>query len=128
MVRGMPARALEPEPDDEEAVLFQAFLIGDAGARETLPPRFKGLLSAMANRMGADLPPDQREEAVNETWAILLEGRGNGFDPRRGRVSTYVAQVMRDAIRRVRASYAPPGQRTRLPNRTEPEVADGGDM
>ena len=60
MVRGKPARALEPEFDDEELALFEALLAGDGDAREALPARFEKRLLTMARRKGAGLAPDQQ--------------------------------------------------------------------
>src|SRR5262249_19870811 len=42
-------------------------------------------------------------------------------------LSTYLDQLMKDAVRKVRASYAPPGRRTRLPSREESQEHDERD-
>jgi len=115
MMRKMRAGA---DVDDAQ---FQAFLDGDVGAREILPRSLHRRLLAVADRVGADLSPDQREEAVDEMWALILEGRGDEFDPTRAGAWTYLTHVLKDGVRRVRASYALPGTRTRASPGIEPK-------
>ena len=49
-----------------------------------------------------------RGEVVNQAVVILLENPCR-FDPRRGAAAAFLAQVVREGARVVRASYAPPG-------------------
>jgi hypothetical protein len=98
---------------------FLAFLRGDPTLREAFPRQLNDKLLAVAKKTGGDLAPDQLEEVANEVWVLVLSGRGSRFDPQRGNAMAFLYGLVRDAVRRVRASYASPGFRTRLPSRKE---------
>jgi hypothetical protein len=111
----MTESAVTPQINED----FLAFLRGDVTVRETLPRQLHAKLLSLARSTGRDLALDQLEEVTDEVWVLVLSGRGSGFDSQRGDVFAFLHELVRDAVRRVRASYAPPGCRTRLPSRKE---------
>jgi len=89
-----------------------AYLRGDADARVRFPVEAHRILTDLAAHHGCFLPVDVREEVVNEAHLIMLERR-SGFDPARGSAPVFLRFVVRDAVKRVAATYCPPGWRTR---------------
>src|SRR5262245_20539267 len=92
-----------------------AYVRGDADARDRFPGEAAKVLTALVAHHAWFLPADVRKEAVNEAHVILLE-RVTGFDPQRGPARVYLRMIVRDAVKRVAASYCPPGQTTRTTN------------
>lgn len=90
-----------------------AFLAGDQAVRASLPVKLNRALLNQSRRRAPDLAPDIIEEVVQETWLELLTCSPGSFDPSRGTASAFLSLKLGNAITRVRASYTPPGQRTR---------------
>lgn len=103
--------------------LFVAYIRGDAAARDRFPIESEETLARLTERHGWYLPPDIRAEVVSEAHLILLQ-RGAGFDPTRSTARVYLRLIVRDAVKRVAASYCPPGWRTR-PSRVEAKGRGG---
>ncbi|MFD2236710.1 hypothetical protein [Aureimonas populi] len=66
----------------------------------------------ITNRYASDLPEDFHEEVVHEAIADLMEIGAQALDDRSG-LALFRRAVI-NAIRTIRANYAPPGRRTRL--------------
>ena len=94
------------------------FLSGDPDAREQLPALLRGKLLTRLRVRPAHLDPDLHAEVEQRTWELLLLKAPSSFDPTRGSAITYLRPIALTAVRDVRASYAPPGCRTR-PQRDE---------
>ncbi|NOT35552.1 MAG: hypothetical protein HOP12_15515 [Candidatus Eisenbacteria bacterium] len=92
--------------------LLVAYLRGDLDARERFPAEAHDVLTRLAAHHAWFLPQDVRDEVVSEAHLILLE-RGAVFDPSRAPARVFLRLVVRDAVKRVAASYCPPGWRTR---------------
>src|SRR5258708_36794735 len=74
-------------------------------------------MERMVARIAPYLPEDIREEAVDEVFVRLMENPPK-FTPGEFSARTLVFNLLRNAVRQVRALYAPPGEKTRL----DPEV------
>lgn len=103
---------------------FEAFINGDSEARETLPLRLHDKLLQEAREQARELSEDQLEDIVQEVWLLILGPRGAGWNRDRGSAWSFLRQLIKDAARAVRATYAPPGVRTRLPTK-QARDADG---
>lgn len=66
----------------------------------------------ITNRYASDLPEDFHEEVVHEAIADLMEIGAEALDDRSA-LALFRRAVI-NAIRTIRANYAPPGRRTRL--------------
>jgi len=107
--------AFDPDADDLIAALG-----GDEQATTRLVSRFQDRLYIWAHRKAPDLAVfDRFDDAVSRTWELLMRRDIASFDPARVRARTFLAQLLRCAIRDVRAAHAPPGQRTRQPARDD---------
>ena len=95
--------------------LMVAYLRGDAAARDRFPVAAHKVLTLLSTHHAWFLPKDLRAEIVNEAHLILLE-RPATFDPARAPARVFLRFVVRDAVKRVAASYCPPGWRTRMSN------------
>jgi DNA-directed RNA polymerase specialized sigma24 family protein len=95
---------------------LKAFLAREPSALSLFPQEADHELGLLAARVGNGLPKDVRPELVDEVYKFLLSGNAPAFDPTRGTAKAYLWQAMRNAAKTVRASYAPPGQPTRLRN------------
>lgn len=103
--------------------LLLDFLNHVSYAAEEFPKVARPFLLAVARRRAPDLPVDLRQDIVSETFALLLMIPESAFNPAIGPAKSFLALQVRSAIRRVRADYCPPGQRTRPLTRT-PTVAE----
>jgi hypothetical protein len=104
--------ALEGPPPDRLADLLVAYLGGDPAARGRFPVAVHEVLTRLSFHHAWFLPKDVRAEVVNEAHLVLLE-RGSSFEPERAPTRVFLRLVVRDAVKRVAASYTPPGWRTR---------------
>jgi DNA-directed RNA polymerase specialized sigma24 family protein len=93
--------------------LLQAFLAGDPIARNTLPRVAERYLIVIVRRLDPALPEDLRGEVVNQALLNLLRQDAGSYRPARGSAGTFLGLMVRNALRQVRAMYAPPGQPTR---------------
>jgi hypothetical protein len=101
---------------DPDAADLSAALGGDAGALTRIVSRYERKLLTRAKHQAPDLKIfDRTEDAVSRTWELLLKRKPDSFDPDVVRAKTYLYQLLRTAIRDVRAAHATPGQPTRLP-------------
>lgn len=101
-----------PDPDADD---LSAALRGDHIAVSRLVSRFQHKLEIRTKRKAPDLKVFARtEDAVSRTWELLLKRKPSSFDPSVVRAKTYLYQLLRVAIRDVRAAHATPGQPTRL--------------
>jgi DNA-directed RNA polymerase specialized sigma24 family protein len=102
--------ASDPDADD-----LCAALRGDHAALTRLVSRYQRKLETRTKRKAPDLKVFGRtEDAVSRTWELLLKRKPGSFDPSVVRAKTYLYQLLRVAIRDVRAEHATPGQPTRL--------------
>lgn len=95
--------------------LLVAYLRGDADARDRFPGEAAETLANLAAHHAWFLPPDVREEVVSEAHLILLT-RQASFDPQLAPARVFLRMIVRDAVKRVAASYCPPGWKTRTTN------------
>lgn len=118
---------------DEAADLLEAFLQPRKEARRTLSDSASRRLLRLARRLARDLPDDLLGEVVNETWLLLLSSSAR-FDRTRGTAAGFIALYMKNALRLVRARYAPPGvgkrdaSRRRAGRLTKPVVEDADEV
>ncbi len=92
---------------------FEHFLRGDAIARRCFPAQAQRELMQIAVALVRDLPEGAAEELVQEMWADVLSKSVVDFDATRGSAKAYLRGALRNAVKAVRASYAPPGERAR---------------
>jgi hypothetical protein len=115
-------KPFSPSQHDEElesAALLTGFLAADPDARTQFPARLGGRLRATAARIAPDLK--QRElidEVVQQAYLLLLRRPAGHFDPDRGSTAAYLYQILRSAVRDIRAENPSPGATTR-PRRDE---------
>ena len=101
-----------PDPD---ATDLSAALGGDAEALTRIVSRYQRRLLTRAKHQAPDLKIfDRTEDAVSRTWELLLKRKPESFDPSAVRAKTYLFQLLRTAVRDVRAAHATPGLPTRL--------------
>lgn len=108
--------ATPPSLDSE----LTSFLAGDDRAGAALYKRLKVPLLRQVRRHAPDLPRDIAEEAVTGVFVLMMENR-NRFDPARGTAQAFIsATLLPEAVRRIRADNAQPGQpkRHRKPGTT----------
>lgn len=105
-----------PVADQNLDTLLIGFVSRDPVALDQFPRKAKPLVKQLARRWGYDLSCDLHEEVVQETFLTLLGGKITPFKPTRGTVPAYLSGVVRNAVQRVKASYCPPGMRTRSLN------------
>lgn len=99
--------------DPDRALLVDA-INGDRGAFEQIVGRYHPRLLGLARYAAPDLAVlDLFEDAVNETWIVLMRARPGSYDPARSSVLTFLGLLLRQGARRVRADHAQPGRRTR---------------
>lgn len=105
----------------DKATQFAAFLAGDSVARKRFPEMYhKGILKRtqfLMNLRGKDLSLGLAEDVVQCFWLSLLKLTPTAFHADSGCVDGFIDSRLLTAIRDVRAMYAPPGQRTRLPTK-----------
>src|ERR1700749_1117317 len=84
--------ASDPSDDAEDEVLVTAMAAGDRGAMATLYERHASLLLGLALRIVRE-----RREAEDLLHDVFLEAwrTASGFDPKRGRVRTWLGLRMR---------------------------------
>lgn len=99
--------------NDLDALLHR-FLAGDHFAREELPRVARPYLRKIARRLGTELPDDIQQEVVNQALLNLTQQKPGNYDPERGTAKTFLRFMLQNAVRQVRASYAPPGHVTRV--------------
>jgi DNA-directed RNA polymerase specialized sigma24 family protein len=93
--------------------LILAALTGNRQASDTLFRGGKDYIERLIARTAPNLPWDLRENALQETFILLMQARRGRYDPRRGSPKAFLRGLVLDAIRSVRASMTPPGQPTR---------------
>jgi DNA-directed RNA polymerase specialized sigma24 family protein len=67
----------------------------------------------LSRKIAPELARDKQEEIAQQTFLNLWELPPSSFDPERGSAKGFLYGHVRDAARKVRADYCPPGQRTR---------------
>ncbi len=104
-------------------VSLQGFLARDPSSYQDFPFLIYPQLRRMAEQLAPDIPTDLQEDIVNETWVKLLEKSPTHYDVHRGSERPYIGLVMRDAVKRVRANYRPPGSLSRQRRQQELQSA-----
>lgn len=94
--------------------LLRGFLAGDHVAREKLPRVAERYVLKIARRLGPDLPDDLHYDVVNQAFLNLMLQKPASYNPARGAAGTFLKLMVRNALRQVRASNAPPGHVTRV--------------
>lgn len=94
-----------PRPWD---ALLSDFLAGDSSKLK----RLEIFLRLLANNAARDLPPDLRNDVVQEVFFALLRAPQR-FDAQKGSAEHFFKLLLKDAIRRVRAQHSKAGFRTR---------------
>lgn len=87
--------------------LLVGFEEGDLHAQEAFPARVRGGLLRLSRQHAANLSPEQHQDVVQQTFVNLL-CTSREYNPEYS-VWTYMKGHVRNAIRQVRAAYAPPG-------------------
>ncbi|GEM_PF-5597612 len=99
------------------SVALVGFQTGDPQARQEFPIIAGPTLLKYARYLGCLLPKDVIREVPQEALIILLSSGVTPFDPARGKATAYLFGAVRNAVQRVRASYCPPGTKTRYDKR-----------
>jgi DNA-directed RNA polymerase specialized sigma24 family protein len=92
--------------------LLVAYLSGDCDFTTLYNKAKKPLLRVVA-RLAPFMPEDLREDVVQQTFMRLIENPPK-HDPSRCSPRTLLFGLLRNAVRQVRAMFAPPGQTTRI--------------
>ena len=105
--------------NDALAGQLVVFMRGDHATRnESAPILFKHFV-----RLARSLAPDQvaldRAEDIGQQALVTLLTKRTSFSPVRGHTGTFLGYVAKEGARAVRASYVPPGERTRLQKRPD---------
>lgn len=74
---------------------------------------------AVVRAMAPELPGDRQDEVVNEGIVCLLTAGLDGWRESGRDATPFFYACLRQGLRQVRASYAPPGVKTRRPTRAE---------
>lgn len=85
--------------------LLVRFLAGDVQARTTLPSLISATLRAHARRLS---PADFSrrgllDDVVSHTWELLMQRPAGAFEPARASAETYLATIVRTAVRDIRS-------------------------
>jgi len=104
--------------------LLRGFLAGNPVARDVLPRVAERYVLKIVRRIAADLPDDIHYEVVNQAFMNLTLQKPASYNPARGSAGTFLKLTVRNALRQVRATYAPPGHVTRV-RRRKGSVAAG---
>jgi RNA polymerase sigma factor (sigma-70 family) len=99
-----------PERFDRCLVRFQS---GDPQAADEFQRVIRPYLTNLARKVGRQLPDDIQEEIVQQTCLDLLGNSKMKFDPGRANAKKFLVLAVRNAFRKVRADYCPPGSPTR---------------
>src|SRR2546426_876257 len=108
---------------DLESLLPQ-FISRDPNALNAFPRSATPILKKLARRFAPELPRDLIDEIVQETYCALLNGSGHAFDAGRGTARKFFFGVVLNATQKVRASYCPPGTRTRKHSQKNEEAPE----
>ncbi|MBC8029215.1 MAG: sigma-70 family RNA polymerase sigma factor [Pyrinomonadaceae bacterium] len=108
----------DPKRFDVCLVRFQA---RDSLATEEFQTLVYPYLINLAHKIGRELPEDLRPEIVQQTCLNLLGNSKMKFDPQRGTAKKFLVLAVRNAFRKVRTDYCPPG------NPTRPTKQDGAE-
>ncbi len=88
--------------------LLLSFLGGNRAARTAFPMAVMPYLAGAARRLTPD--NEQVLEIVDEVFLALAKYRRVAFDPLRGAAKSFLQGLLKNAARKVRASYRTPGQ------------------
>jgi len=113
--------AVDTDPVASLDEVLSKFLADPSSASE-FPVLAQPHLVRFSRRFGAGLPDDVRDEIVNETLIGVMNTPTATFDPARGSALTFLAYQARQAARRVRAQYAPPAEKKRVPRKARAKV------
>lgn len=91
--------------------LIKAALMGQPYNQRRLGDEAQRYARRLSKAKAPDLPEDLHEEVCQQAFAELFRIGAGGLDQRSGKV--LFRRAVLAAVRVVRASYAPPGQRTR---------------
>jgi DNA-directed RNA polymerase specialized sigma24 family protein len=69
-------------------------------------------MKTFARNAAPELPVDIRDEVVSQSFEYLIQS-GPQFQPGRGSAKAFLKILTRQAVRKIRADYCPPGRRTR---------------
>lgn len=94
----------------------------DRSAQSQLYTASRSYLLRQVGYIAPYLAPDRREDVVHQAWLDLLNKGPEAFQPSvEHKVQTFFDFLLWNAVKKVRAQYCPPGQRTR------PKKDDEGD-
>ena len=100
--------------------MLAAFLVGDPAARAAFPAVARPIIERLARYHGRFLREHLLEDVVQEAFHILLRRGTRSYNPARTPAERHLRFVVRDAVKRVDATSAQPGRRTR-PSQVEIE-------
>lgn len=110
-----PAPAWEP--------FLIAYLSGDKGALTNLFSTATKPIQRFVKRVAPSLPEDLREDVAQQVFVRLIE-KPPEYVAEKLSASSLLFGLVRDAIKQVRATFAAPGQRTRLRITTQNEETE----
>jgi DNA-directed RNA polymerase specialized sigma24 family protein len=108
----MPALRAQSSVESPSSRLVRG-LEGDSHALADLFLDSRSTLTAHARRLARDFPSDLIEEAVSETWLMVVASGPAAVRRVRAPDTAYLVGVLRHAVRRVRANNRPPRVRSR---------------
>jgi RNA polymerase sigma factor (sigma-70 family) len=76
------------------------------------PTTARPLMKTFARRAAPELPADVQDEVVSQSFEYLIQSKAQ-FQPERGSAKAFLKVLTRQAVRKIRADYCPPGRRTR---------------
>jgi hypothetical protein len=106
----MTTLSVEARRFGECLVRFQS---GDSTGIAEFEVLVRPYLTNLARKIGRQLPDDIQEEIVQQTCLDLLGNSKLKFDPRRATAKKFLVLAVRNAFRKVRADYCPPGNTSR---------------
>jgi hypothetical protein len=106
--------------------LIRAALTGQPYSQQRLGAEAERYALKVSRAKAPDLPDDQHDEVCLEAFVELLKLDGNALSKHSGKI--LFRRAVLAAIRNVRASYAPPGERTRPAKKPRPPKVAAEDI
>ena len=94
--------------------LLQSALAGNPYAAKVIESRLLPHLLILARKRAPNLPADLHEEIVQQAWLSVVSRSTDIWSSGQVDVRAYLAGVVRDAAKAVRANYRRPGQVSRF--------------
>jgi len=104
---------------EQFALCLVGFQARDPQSFEQYEKSLRPYLVSLARKIARQLSDDLQEEVVQQVCLDLIGDTYIRFDPMRGSAKGFLVFAIRNAVRKVRADYCPPGCRTR------PKKSDG---